>query len=329
MTARSVVRVTSRSFGETTPRAFAVLEEAGHSVVGEPRGPFYDERLIAELHGARAAIVGTDGLDAAVLGRLPDLCAIVKHGIGIDNIDLDAARDANITVANVKGSNANAVAEYVVGAMLMTVRRLAAAQASLGRGEWRRFIGRELGGLTIGLLGFGRTGRAVAARLSGFGPRLLAFDPFVPPDDAARAGATLATFDEVLRESDVVSLHLPLEAATRHLLDAAVLARMKRGAILINAARGGLVDAEALAESLDRGHLAGAAIDVYDHEPPPNDHPLLGREDVVCTPHVAAYTVDALDATSLIAANHVVDILAGRACEDALTGPFDRHDGTS
>jgi D-3-phosphoglycerate dehydrogenase len=326
MNERSMVRVTSRSFGETTPRAIAVLEEAGHSVAADPRGPFYRERLIAELEGAKAAIVGTDGLDAAVLGSLPDLRVVVKHGIGVDNIDLEAARDAGITVANVKGSNANAVAEYVVGAMLMTVRRLAAAQASLGRGEWKRFIGRELGGLTIGLIGFGRTGRAVAARLAGFGPRVLAFDPLISPADAAHTGATLSTFDDVLSESDVVSLHLPLEAATRHLLGPAALARMKRGAVLINAARGGLVDAQALAGALDAGHLAGAAVDVYDLEPPPPDHPLLGREDVVCTPHVAAYTVDALDATSLIAARHVVDLLAGRACEDVLTAPSETHE---
>lgn len=327
MNESKLVRVTSRSFGETSPRALGILEEAGFTVADAPRGPFYGDRLVTELANAHAAIVGTDGLDAAVLGDLPDLRVVVKHGIGVDNIDLEAARGAGITVANVKGSNANAVAEYVVCAMLAIVRQLVAAQASLGRGEWRRFIGRELGGLTIGLLGFGRTGRAVAARLAGFQPRLLAYDPVLAAADAAREGVTLASFDEVLGESDVLSLHLPLEDATRHLLGAPALAQMKPGAVLINAARGGLVDAQALADALDAGHLAGAVVDVFDHEPPSAEHPLLGREDVVCTPHIAAYTVDALDATSLIAARHVVDILTGNACDDTLTGPFTMQTG--
>jgi phosphoglycerate dehydrogenase-like enzyme len=322
MSGSRLVRITSRSFGEASPEALGILRDAGHTVVDTPRGPFHGDRLIAELTRAHAAIVGTDGLDAAVLGELPELRVLVKHGIGVDNIDLDAARRAGVTVANVKGSNANAVAEYVVAAMLAVVRFLVPARASLARGEWRRFIGRELGGLTIGLLGFGRTGRAVAARLAGFRPRMLAHDPLLTPDEAARTGVLPATFEEVLSQSDVLSLHLPLAPATRNLVDATALGRMKTGAVLINAARGGLVDARALAAALDRGHLAGAAVDVFDHEPPPADHPLLGREDVLCTPHIAAYTADALGATSLIAARHVVDLLAGDACDDALTRPF-------
>lgn len=318
-----VVRITSRSFGEASPDARDLLIQSGMRVVDAPRGPYAGVELVEQLAGARAAIVGTDGLDAEVLAELPDLRAIVKHGIGVDNIDLDAAREAGITVANVKGANAGAVGDYVVGAMIVVVRQVCAARASLERGEWRRFVGEELGAMTVGLLGFGRTGRAVADRLTGFRPRLIVFDPVLDDEGAARAGVELASFEKVLRESDVLSLHLPLDTTTRHTIDAAALARMKRGAVLVNAARAGLVDQRALVDALDAGTLSGAAIDVFDPEPPPADHLLLGRSDVLCTPHLAAYTFEALRTTSLSAARHVIDILAGTPCREALVGALE------
>jgi D-3-phosphoglycerate dehydrogenase / 2-oxoglutarate reductase len=322
VSAGRVVRVTSRSFGETSPEAHRLLEAAGLTVIDEPRGPFGGDALVRQLAGAHGAIVGTDELDAAVLDSLPDLRAIVKHGIGVDNIDLPAAQSRGITVANVRGANAGAVADYVVGVMIAVVRRLVAAQASLARGEWSRFVGRDIGEATVGLIGFGRTGRAVARRLAGFGSRIVTVDPALDAHAAALAGVELMPFEDLLRAADVVSLHLPLAAATHHLIDGAALARMKRGAILINAARGELVDERALAAALDAGVLAGAAVDVFDREPPRADHPLLGRTDVLCTPHIAAYTLDALCATSTTAARHVIDILAGAPCPDVLVGPL-------
>jgi D-3-phosphoglycerate dehydrogenase len=236
-----------------------------------------------------------------------------RAGVGVDNIDVEAASRAGIAVVNAPTANTLAAAEHTMALILALARRVAAADASVRRGEWRRadFMGTELGGKTLGIVGLGRVGLAVADRARAFAMNLLGSDPLVSAEAAMTYGVRLVDVDELLAESDVVSLHVPLVAATRGLLDAARLASMKPGALLINVARGGVVDEAALADALTNGRLGGAAIDVFEHEPL-GDSPLLSAPNTVLTPHLGASTADAQARASLEVVQGVLDVLAGR-----------------
>lgn len=299
----------------------ARLREAGAAV--EMPGAMAREALLAAIGGYDALIVrSATRADADVLaaGR-PRLRVVARAGAGVDNIDVAAAKALGIAVLNTPGANSIAAAELALGLMLAAVRHIPAAHASLARGEWRRadFGGTELYGKTLGLIGFGRIARLVAARAAAFGMAIATHDPFVTPEAAAAAGARWLDLPALLAESDVVSLHAALTDATRHVIDAAALARMKPTAVLVNAARGGLVDEAALAAALDAGALRAAAVDVYGAEPPPAGHPLLARPDVVHTPHLGASTAEAQANVSLEAADGVLAVLRGERPDGLLT----------
>ncbi|MDR2935411.1 MAG: hydroxyacid dehydrogenase, partial [Candidatus Adiutrix sp.] len=211
-------------------------------------------------------------------------------------IDVAAARTRGIAVLNTPGQNAGAVAELVMGHLLALVRRLMPAHAAPQAGRWEknRLSGTELGGKTLALIGFGAVGRKVAALAKGFGMEVLVYDPLVTAEAIAAEGARPAAWPELLAAADFVSLHLPLTPETRGLISREVIfSRLKPGAILVNCARGGLVDEAALAEALASGRLAGAGLDVFENEPPGADHPLLALENVVVTPHLGASTAEA------------------------------------
>ncbi len=244
---------------------------------------------------ARALIVrNRTRVDTALLEAAPRLRVIGRLGVGLDNIDLEACRARGIAVRPATGANDTAVAEYVIGVALLLLRDLAGATTRILAGEWPRaaFVGRELRDKTLGLLGFGRIAREVARRAAAFGMRLVAHDPFVPPADPVWRGVRPLALDALLAEADVLSLHLPLTAGTRGLLDARRIARMKRGAVLINTARGGVLDEAALAAALREGRLAGAALDVFADEPPSAESLARFGElpNLLLTPHVAGLT---------------------------------------
>jgi D-3-phosphoglycerate dehydrogenase len=274
------------------------------------------ERLFAEAAAAEALIVRNQTrVDKALLEAAPKLRVVGRLGVGLDNIDMGAARARGVTVTAARNANAIAVAEYVLAAMLHAARDLGAANASVRAGAWDRvhFGGTELWGRTLGLIGAGEIGRRVAKRAEAFGMLVIGYDPLVGPFDygPAEQAIELLPLEEVLARSDYVSLHVPLIPATRNLIDATALARMRPHAVLINTSRGGIVDEAALLEALTAGRLYRAVLDVREVEPPPADDPLRGSDAVILTPHVAGLTAQAQERTSQLVVADVLRVLNG------------------
>ena len=259
---------------------------------------------------------------ADVLAAGTRLRVVTRAGVGTDNIDVPAATERGIVVLNTPGANTIAAAEHTLAVTLSLLRQVPRADASLRAGKWERklFVGSELYRKTLGILGFGRIGREVATRAQAFGMEVLIYDPFVSHVAAEAVGVTALSFDEVLERADIVTLHLPLSSETTGAIGADQLARMKRGAFLINCARGGLVDEVALAEALTSGHLGGAALDVFAQEPPVGS-PLLGLPNVVVTPHLAASSVEAQEGVGIVAAETTLAALRGELVDNAVNMP--------
>ncbi|HUR15723.1 MAG TPA: hydroxyacid dehydrogenase [Candidatus Limnocylindrales bacterium] len=282
------------------------------------------DRLLAELPRFEGLIVRSGlKVDAEAIAAGTRLLVIGRAGVGTDNIDLAAATDAGIAVVNAPNANTIAAAEHTLALILSLARRVPAADASLRNGEWRRadFVGSELSGKTLGIVGLGRIGLAVADRARAFGMRLLGSDPIVTRDASLLHGVELSDVDDLLAASDIVTLHVPLNDRTRGMLDAAGLSRMKRGALLVNVARGGLVDESALAEALSVGRLGGAALDVYGNEPPLGS-PILTAPNTVLTPHLGASTTEAQERVSIETCEQVADILEGRDAPFVVNAPL-------
>jgi D-3-phosphoglycerate dehydrogenase len=293
-----------------------MLLKEGFDLVENPSPvPYTQAELPRLLRTAQAAVAGVEVYDEDVLAAAPQLKAIARLGVGLDNIDLDACRRRGITVTNVPGGNANAVAELALALMLSVLRRIPVMDAHIRRGVWDRYTGRELTGKTVGLVGFGATSRALARRLRGFDVDLLVSDPALDAAAAAELGATGSSLPDLLAASDVVSLHAPHTPATHHLADAAFFRAMREGAVFVNTSRGGLVDEAALHHALRTGQIAGAGLDVWEVEPVAADNPLLLLDTVVATTHGAADTVEAYRTVGLSAARAIVDVFSGRRPE--------------
>ena len=289
---------------------------AHHTVVNEPR-------LFTDLAALHAALAEAEGwvvrnqsrVDRDALRAAPRLRVVGRVGVGLDNLELDALREAGVAVTWAPGSNAASVAEYVMGALLHLWRRFDGATAHVRGGGWDRpaFMGHEALGRTLGVVGLGDIGARVARRARALGLEVVASDPLL--HDASYAvqelGARLLPLPALLDASDAVTLHVPLVPSTRGLIDADALQRMRPGALLVNTSRGGLVDEAALARSLRDGHLGGAALDVRDREPPGPGDPLADAPRLLLTPHVAGITVESNARASLHVAEEVLRALAG------------------
>ena len=276
--------------------------------------------LLPALAGVDALIVRSATMvDAEALAAAPRLKVVARAGVGLDNVDVPAATARGVMVVNAPQSNIVSAAEHAIALLLAVARRVPQAHASLTAGEWKRshFTGVELTGKTAGLLGLGRIGALVAQRLSAFGMRIVAYDPYVSAARAAQMNVTLVSLTELLKESDVLSVHLPKTPETLGLIGKDELATCKPGAILINAARGGLVDEAALADALQSGHLGGAGIDVYAKEPTTSS-PLFGAPNAVVTPHLGASTEEAQEKAGLAVARSVRLALSGEFVPDAV-----------
>jgi D-3-phosphoglycerate dehydrogenase / 2-oxoglutarate reductase len=292
-----------------SPRA---LRRLGGDVVDwrDPAVSLWPER-------ADALIVRTSPVAAADVARARRLKVIGKHGVGVDNIPLEVARARGIAVVNTPGANADGVAELVLAMALAAARHLVAADRALRAGRLAQAAlptGRELAGRRLGVAGFGEVGRRVAELFArALRAPVIAYDPGLPPEAIRAVGATAAaSLDELVAASEVLSLHLPLTAQTRGLIGARELALMPDGAILVNTARGGIVDEADLAAALARGRPAAAASDVFATEPPPPDHPLLQLPNFIATPHIGAATEEALDRVGLMVVEQVLEVLAGK-----------------
>ncbi len=315
--------VIAEPFSET---GIAVLRDAGItvvSVVGE--GP---QALRAALADADGLIVRSETrVDRELLSFAPKLSVVARAGVGVDAIDVPAATDSAIVVLNTPGANTLAAIEQTFALMLSLARHTPSAVASIRAGRWERkpFIGTELHGKTLGIVGLGRIGGGVALRATAFGMTLLASDPFISRARAEALGAELVPLDELLARADLVTLHVPLSRQTVGLIGTAQLALMAPHALIVNCARGGVIDETALLEALDAGRIAGAAIDVVAKEPPPPDgtgarlhrHPL-----VVATPHLGGSTVEALERIAIELAHDVASVLLGGPAAAAVNAPI-------
>jgi D-3-phosphoglycerate dehydrogenase len=292
---------------------------AVHAVKKMPRA-----ELLEKIADYDALIVRSETkVDAEVIDRGAKLRVVGRAGIGVDTIDVDAATRRGIIVMNTPQANTTATCEHTVAMMLALARNIPQSDASLRRGEWTRskFMGVQLQGRTLGVIGLGRIGTQVAKRAQAFGMEVIAFDPYVS-EEAARANKVmLCSLDELLAQADFVTLHSSLTQGSRGLLDEGAIAKMKHGARVINVARGALVDSDALYKALTEGKLAGAALDVFEEEPPIADHPLFKLPNVVVTPHLGASTQEAQRDVSIQIAEQVIDALHDRDVRNAVNFP--------
>lgn len=289
-----------------------VAEVAGSVTI---LGPSTADDPHAGLAAARAAVASTLRYDAALMDRAPDLRVIARTGIGYDLVDVAEATRRGIAVCNTPDAPTISTAEFAVTLLLLVAKNVRRAESDLRRGVggyYARHTAIELDGKVLGLVGFGRIARRVGRACEALGMRVAAYDPYLPPEAFPSDVARAESLERLLGEADVVSVHVPLTDATRGMFGREQFGWMKPGAVFVNTARGGLVDGGALIAALDEGRLFGAGLDVTDPEPLPVDHPLLLRDDVVVTPHIASATADARARIFRAAFEQVVDALAGR-----------------
>src|SRR5687768_8642465 len=295
------------------------LRSAGFNV--EKRVGLARAELVEALKGSDGLIVRSETkVTADLLEEATSLRVIGRAGVGVDNIDVPAATLRGVVVMNAPDGNTITTAEHTMALLIALARRVPQANSSLRSGRWERknFIGVELQGKTLGVLGLGRIGRTVASRANAFGMKIVAFDPFIAPDQARDLGIEVVPFDEVLARADFLTVHTPLTAETRAMVDREAFAKMKKGVRVINCARGGLIDEDALYEAIKSGIVAGAALDVFVQEPPPSDHPLLLLDEIVVTPHLGASTTEAQEGVAFTVAEQMRDYLATGALRGAV-----------
>jgi D-3-phosphoglycerate dehydrogenase len=319
-TGSPTVLVTSRSFGTGSVDLRAALEAAGLTVVAA--GPQHDlGALRPALAEAVAWIAGTGPVSAEHLAAAPRLRIVARYGVGVEAVDLPAAEARGIVVTNTPGANSEAVADHAVALILAALRRIVAGDRAARKHDFAVWRTRELGSLTVGIVGLGRIGRGVARRLSGFDPVLLGCDPWVSADDAARAGIQLVSADELRSRCDVITLHAPGDAP---LVDQPWLAASRPGLLLVNTARASLVDEAALASALRDGRVAAYATDVLSGEGTTGEPSPLVAEDLadrtIITPHWAAQTVEAVDQMGAAATAAVLAVLRGEPPEHIVVG---------
>jgi len=298
----------------------SVLEVLGSDVeIRHVDGADRSALLPALAEAAAVMIRSATQIDAEALAAAPNLKVVARAGIGLDNVDVAAATERGVMVVNAPTSNIVSAAEHAVALLLAAARQIPAADASLREGAWKRskFMGVEVTEKTVGIVGLGRIGVLVAQRLAAFGVTLIAHDPYIQPGRAAQLGVRLVSLEELLRESDFITIHLPKTPETLGLLGAAELATTKKGVIIVNAARGGLIDEQALADALSSGQVGAAGIDVYATEPS-TDSPLFGLPNTVVTPHLGASTTEAQDKAGTAVARSVRLALQGEFVPDAV-----------
>lgn len=304
--------VTPTSYGQNDPALRIKLQEEVQDVVynmmGRPLSSGELQKLVLDSDGF---IAGLDTIDCSVIQKANRLKVIARYGVGVDNIDLVAAKSKEIIVTNTPGANSASVAELTVGLILSLARSIPDVVAKTKTGEWPRISGWSLVGKVVGLLGFGSIGKQVARRLRGFDCSTLAYDPVPDMAFAREYGVQIRTRDDVIRNSDFLSLHVPLLEETTRMVNAPFLNQMKIGAFLINTARGELVDEECLYEALKGNKLQGAALDVFTKQPPGRDNPLLKLPQVIATPHIGSHTDGSMNAMGWTALNDCLAVLRG------------------
>lgn len=292
------------------PEAKRMLEEAGFELVCNDTGEklsVEDQKML--IKDAFGIVAGTEKYDAEMIAAAKNCRVIIRFGVGLDNFDLVTMRERGIQVGVIE--NHNAVAEFALTLMLSAMKHLPQYDAVVRQGLWSRFSMYELRGKTVGIVGFGRIGMRLAELLKAFNTNVIVYDPYVSEETAKQRGVTKVELDYLLRESDVVTLHVPSTPQTKHLINADTIARMKQGAVLVNTSRGELVDEAALYDALKSGKIGAASLDVYEMEPVKKDNPLFELENITLAPHVAALTKETNYNAGIICAKSIIDTYNG------------------
>lgn len=286
-----------------------------NNLVFNPTGkPLEGEILIGLLKDCDGYLAGLDSVTKEVLESCPKLKAVSRYGAGYDRVDTAAARTLGISVSNTPGANAQAVAELTFGMLLSLARNIPHLHEETRNGKWSRSTGTELFGKTIGILGLGAIGKRLAKCCEGFDMKILAYDPYIQQDYCSKNGILPVSLDILLRESDFITLHLPLNDTTYHMIDAEAIEKMKPSAILVNASRGGIIDEAAAYRALTNQKLGGLGLDAFEKEPP-EVSPLFQLSNVIVTPHAGAHTREATQAMGNMAVENLIQMLEGDACE--------------
>ena len=331
MSKKRLVIVNSKSFGKFT-NAIQELEAVCEISRIEVPKDIDGKNLAQKLRGAHFVIATSHPkYTQEFFEANEDVVSVLVHGIGIDNVDVKAATENGVVIVKVPGvAEREAVAELAISLMLAALRHIVQASNKVREGKWMeraKYVGSELAGKVVGIIGLGNIGSRVAEILiKGFNAKVLAYDPYFPPDKIKAMGAEPVGFDDLLKNSDIVTIHCPLTKETYHLLDEGAFKKLKKGAILINTARGGLVDTEALVKALESGIVAAAALDVVEGEPIDESHPLLKYENVIITPHIGAYTLEALAGMDFSLTNAVKALLRGEIPENAINREVFKRD---
>ena len=276
--------------------------------------PLQAEEILERLDGVDGYVAGLDYITADVLSKAPDsLKVISRYGAGVDRVDMPAATAKGIKVTNTPGTNSVAVCELAFALMLCAARNIPKLHAAVEKGEWPRSQGIELRGKTLGIVGMGAIGKNLATRAKAFGMTVNAYDPYFDEAFAKENGIGRMDLDEVLTTSDFISLHVPLNDSTRHMIDAEKIAEMKDGAVVINTARGGIIDEQAAADAVKSGKLGGLGLDAFEQEPL-IESPLKGLDNVIFTPHTGAHTAEAVSGMGSMAVDNVIVVLSGENC---------------
>lgn len=305
------VLITSRSFGKTSDKPLEILRNADieYTLMGEN---FDEEEFKKVIPQYDALIIGAHTFDPEDMKRCSNLKIIAKHGAGVDNIDLAEAAKLGITVTNVPAMNANAVADLAFGHIVNISRGISNADKEVHNGEWKTYTGKDVYKKVLGLIGFGSIAKNVGRRAKGFSMKVLAYDPFVKElPEEFKDYVELVDFQTIVKESDIISIHVPLTEDTKDLFDKETIYNMKKEAYLVNTARGGIINEQDLYECMKEGYLSGAALDVVEEEPIDLNNPLLTLENAVITPHMGMYSIEAISAVSIACAENIVKRFRG------------------
>lgn len=320
MSAAKKILVTATNYSKICQRGKAMLEEKGFEILENPHGRPMTFEELREVSGEIYGVVaGVDTWNEDIFALSPNLKVIARFGVGVDNIDVQKAKDRGITVTNCAGANSNSVSEHAMALILSSVRMIPRLMNSTREGCWERAVYHEFTELTIGLLGFGAIARNLAEKLKPFGSRMIAYDLYPNTTEADRLGVSMVSEEDLFRQSDVISVHIPSLPSTYHKINKITIASMKNGVYIINTARGPIVDENALYEGLKSGKIAGAAIDVYEQEPADPKNPLFTLPNFIGTPHTAAESYENYDRCGCITAQAIIDVAEGKEPQNILT----------
>lgn len=313
------VLVTATNYSKYCQAGKKILENAGCEIIENPHGrPYTFDELKEIVEDIDGVVVGVDDWNEDVFKLAPKLKGMARFGVGVDNIDLNAAKEHGIIVCNSPGINSSAVAEQAVALLLSLIRNIPEMNSAVRKGEWPRPMFHEFKSRTIGFLGFGAIARNVAQRLAGFGPEMIAYDKYPNQEAADKLGVRLVSQEEVLKESDIISIHLPATDETKHLINKETIQQMKDGVYIVNTARGSIVNEADMAEALESGKAAGFGTDVFEHEPIDLSGPLFKYDNYIATPHVSAETFENCETTSVVTARALLAVFEGREPENRL-----------